>query len=232
MLVHASATLHWLQNWTMNWKIALGTEKYAKGKKKDLGVCVWSDVLFKPESNWWCDMTACVVYKSLTICEAQKEHVNMSAACLAAEMALTGIWIGSGLTQLRSVNPQFSAVVDIMHHIPSTDLNLNVIMVRWKAVQRLCALKGFIQSIHPSKELLQITKCHTTYSFVLTNNSHDLHGHSAFTRKILTNVFFYSEDSLPWVDQLSGTNNFIGGIWCCFKLQNTAHYKTIIINVT
>lgn len=41
MLVHASATLHWLQNWTMNWKIALGTEKYAKGKKKGLGsLCV------------------------------------------------------------------------------------------------------------------------------------------------------------------------------------------------
>ena len=97
---------------------------------------MWSDVLFKPESNWWCDMTACVVYKSLSICEAQKEHVNTSAACLAAEMNLTGFFfIGWGLTQLRSVNPQFSAMVDIMRHIPSTDLNLNVITTQWKAVQ-------------------------------------------------------------------------------------------------
>lgn len=130
MLVHASATLHWLQNWTMNWKIASGTEKYAK-EKKGTWEFVCGPMFYSRRSQIVGEKWRLVLFTNL--CQYVKLRKSMSTRWLLF-WQLKWLWqefrLGEGLTQARCTNlleqVQFSAVLDIMHLSHRVDLPLKL----------------------------------------------------------------------------------------------------------
>lgn len=97
MLVHASATLHWLQNWTMNCKIALGAEKYVKKKKKkNLSVCVGSNMYYSSRSQIAGEIRRLVLFTNL--CQFVKLDKSMSTRWLLL-WRLEWLWQEFGLNE-------------------------------------------------------------------------------------------------------------------------------------